>query len=80
VKANASGQVVLKLKTPWRDGTTRLEVSPPEFMLRPAASVPRPWLHPPMTASQLSVSAVGCPVWIVNGQPARRRRALVLQP
>ena len=27
-------QVVLKLKTPWRDGTTHLVMSPPEFMQR----------------------------------------------
>lgn len=35
----------LKLKTPWRDGTTHLVMSPLEFMLRLAALVPRPRLH-----------------------------------
>ena len=32
VQTNAAGQVVLKLKTPWRDGTTHIVISPPEFM------------------------------------------------
>ncbi len=32
VRTNAAGQVVLKLKTPWRDGTTHLVMSPLEFM------------------------------------------------
>ncbi len=36
---------MLKLKTPWRDGTTRLVMSPLEFMQRLAALVPRPRLH-----------------------------------
>jgi len=45
VQANAAGQVVLKLKTPWRDGTTHLVMSPLEFMQRLAALVPRPRLH-----------------------------------
>ena len=45
VQTNAAGQVVLKLKTPWRDGTTHLVMSPLEFMQRLAALVPRPSLH-----------------------------------
>jgi hypothetical protein len=45
VQCNAAGQVVLKLKTPWRDGTTHLVMSPLEFMQRFAAQVPRPRLH-----------------------------------
>ena len=45
VRANAAEQVVLKLKTPWRDGTTHLVMSPLEFMQRLAALVPRPRLH-----------------------------------
>jgi hypothetical protein len=32
VQLNAAGQVELKLKTPWRDGTTHLVMSPLEFM------------------------------------------------
>jgi hypothetical protein len=34
VQTNAAGQVVLKLKTTWRDGTTHLVMSPLEFMQR----------------------------------------------
>jgi hypothetical protein len=45
VQTNTAGQVVLKLKTPWRDGTTHLMMSPLEFMQRLAALVPRPRLH-----------------------------------
>ena len=45
VQLNAAGQVELKLKTPWRDGTTHLVMNPLEFMQRPAALVPRPRLH-----------------------------------
>ena len=42
VQCNATGQVMLKLKTPWHDGTTQLVISPLEFMQRLAALVPRP--------------------------------------
>ena len=45
VQTNAAGQVVLRLITPWRDGTTPLVMSPLEFMQRLAALVPRPRLH-----------------------------------
>ena len=45
VQTDAAGQVVLKLKTAWRDGTTHLVMSPLEFMQRLAALVPRPRLH-----------------------------------
>jgi hypothetical protein len=37
VQLNAAGLVELKLKTPWRDGTTHLVMSPLEFMQRLAA-------------------------------------------
>jgi hypothetical protein len=33
---------MLKLKTPWHDGTTRLAMSPLEFMQHFAALAPRP--------------------------------------
>jgi hypothetical protein len=36
---------VLTLKTPYRDGTTHIVMSPLEFMQRLAALVPRPRLH-----------------------------------
>ena len=45
MQVNAAGQVELKLKTPWRDGTTHLVMGPLEFMQRLAALVPRPRLH-----------------------------------
>ena len=32
VQTNATGQVMLKLKTAWRDGTTQLAMSPLKFM------------------------------------------------
>ena len=37
VQTNAAWQVVLKLKTPWRNGTAHLVMSPLEFMQRLAA-------------------------------------------
>jgi putative transposase len=45
LSVNRAGQVVLRLKTPYRDGTTHLVMSPLEFMQRLAALVPRPRLH-----------------------------------
>ena len=45
VQINSAGQVVLKLKTAWRDGTTHIAMSPLEFMQRLAALVPRPRLY-----------------------------------
>jgi len=45
VQTNAAGQVVLKLKTAWRDGTTHLVMSPLERMQRLAALAPRPRRH-----------------------------------
>jgi hypothetical protein len=45
VRCNRAGQVLLKLKTVWRDGTTHLVLSPLQFMQRFAALVQRPRLH-----------------------------------
>jgi len=45
VQCNSARQVVLKLKTPWHDGTTHIVMSPLTFMQRLAALVPRPRLH-----------------------------------
>jgi len=42
---NQDGQVVLTLKTPYRDGTTHIVMSSLEFMQRLAALVPRPRLN-----------------------------------
>jgi hypothetical protein len=40
-----AGEVVLQLKTPYRDGTTHLIMTPLEFLQRLAALIPRPRLH-----------------------------------
>ncbi len=45
LKRNGAGQVVLQLKSAYRDGTTHIVMSPLEFMQRLAALVPRPRLH-----------------------------------
>ena len=45
MQTNVVGQVVPKLKTPWREGTTHQGMPPLEFMQRLAALVPRPRLH-----------------------------------
>jgi len=45
LKRNGEGQVVLQLKSAWRDGTTHIKMSPLEFMQHLAALVPRPRLH-----------------------------------
>ena len=42
---NARDQVVLRLKSAWRDGTTHIKMSALEFMQRLAVLVPRPRLH-----------------------------------
>ena len=45
VPCNAAGPLALRLKTPWRDGTSHIVMSPLEFMQRPAARARRPRLH-----------------------------------
>ena len=40
-----NGNIVLQLKTPYRDGTTHVVMAPLEFLQRLAALVPRPRLH-----------------------------------
>ncbi len=42
---NRAGQLVLTLKTAYREGTTHVLMSPLEFLQRLAALVPRPRLH-----------------------------------
>ncbi len=41
LKQDGAGNVVLQLKSPWRDGTTHIVMTPQEFMHRLAALVPR---------------------------------------
>jgi hypothetical protein len=45
LKRNRAGDVVLQLKSAFKDGTTHIVISPLEFMQRLAALVPRPRLH-----------------------------------
>jgi hypothetical protein len=45
LKRNRTGQVVLQLKSPYKDGTTHIVMEPLEFMERLAALVPRPRQH-----------------------------------
>ena len=45
VQLNAAAQVELRHKTPWRDGTPHLVMSPMEFVQRLAVLEPRPRLH-----------------------------------
>jgi len=52
VKRNAAGQVVFKLRTPWRVGITDLVMSPLEFMTHLAAQLPLPRLHCLATVSR----------------------------
>jgi hypothetical protein len=42
---DGAARVTFELKTPWRDGTTHLEMTPIDFIERLAALVPRPRLH-----------------------------------
>mgnify|MGYP006445222873 CR=1 FL=1 len=42
LSTNSAGQVVYRLKQPFRDGTTHVLFSPEEFIARLAALVPRP--------------------------------------
>ena len=42
---NAQGQVVYKLKTPYRNGTTHIVLSPLEFLSRLTSIIPRPRIH-----------------------------------
>jgi hypothetical protein len=46
LKHNRAGQLVLQLKSAYRDGTTHIVMSPLQFMQRLAALVPRPALAP----------------------------------
>ena len=45
LKRNRAGQVVLQLKSAFKDGTSHIVMLPLEFMERLAALVPRPRLH-----------------------------------
>ncbi len=70
LQTDAAGQVVLKLKTPWRDGITHLVMSPLEFKQRLAALESRPRRHQPMTPSRLSIRLGRYLLW-VDCRPTR---------
>ena len=75
VQLNAAGQVELKLKTPWRDGTTHLVMSPMEFMQRLAALVPRPRLHLIRFHGVLAPNAKLRSLVVPQGPPAQAQAA-----
>jgi hypothetical protein len=75
VQLNATGQVELKLKTPWRDGTTHLLMSPLEFMQRLAALVPRPRLHLIRFHGVLAPNAKLRPLVVPQQPPAKAQAA-----
>ena len=70
LKRNGAGDVVLQLKSAYRDGTTHIKMSPLEFMQRLAALVPRPRLHLIRFHGVLAPNA-GLRAAIVPGQPEK---------
>jgi hypothetical protein len=70
--------VELKLKTPWRDGTTHLVMSPLEFMRRLAALVPRGPPEQEEPAAEAAATAV-CEGEIVQARPHRISWAQLLK-
>jgi hypothetical protein len=75
--------VELKLKMPWRDGTTHLVMSPLEFMQRLAALVPRPLVvpqEPEVQERAAEVAVAGeCDVQTVQSRPHRISWARLLK-
>ncbi len=63
LKLSDCGQVVYELKTPYRDGTTHVVMSPQERMQRLAALVPRPRLHLTRYHGILAPNASGARRW-----------------
>jgi hypothetical protein len=75
VELNAAGQVELKLKTPWRDGTTHIVMGSLQFMQRLAALVRRPRLHLIRFHGALAPNAKPRPLVVPQGPPAQARAA-----
>ena len=69
VQINATGQAELKLKAPWRDGTTHRVMSPLEFLQRLAALVPGPRLHLIRFLGVLVPNAKLRPLVVTQGPP-----------
>jgi Putative transposase len=80
VQLDAARQVELRLKTPCRDGTTHLVMSPLEFMQRLAALVPRPPLLLTRFHGVLAPKATLRPLVVPRGPPRRHRRPPRPQP
>jgi hypothetical protein len=75
VQLNDTGQVELRLKTPWRDGTTHLVMSPLEFRQRLAALMPRPRRRVRFAASVHRRGAVALRGGVREPRPGRRAQA-----
>ena len=76
VQLNAAGQVELQLKTPGRDGTTHLVMSPLEFVHRLAALVPRPRLRLTRVHGVLAPNAKLRPLVVPQPPPAQAQALL----
>ena len=82
VQCNAAGQVVLKLKTAWHDGTTHIVMSPLEFMQRLAARATegRPsGAHAPAPVAPDPIGGAGRAGRRCRRVGARRSRAQLLK-
>jgi Putative transposase len=75
VQLKAAGQVELKLKTPWRDGTTHVVMSPMAFMQRLAALVPPSRLHAIRFHGVLAANAKLRALAVPQGLPAQGQAA-----
>ncbi|MEO7134900.1 MAG: transposase, partial [Vicinamibacterales bacterium] len=53
----ADGHYLLRLKAPWRDGTTHLKLEPIELMERLAAQIPKPRINLVLYAGVLAPNA-----------------------
>jgi hypothetical protein len=71
VQLNAAGQVEIKFKTPWLNGTTHLVMSQLEFMQRLDALVPRPRLHLIRFHGVLAPNAKLRPLVVPQSPPAQ---------
>jgi hypothetical protein len=74
VQTNAAGHVVLKLKTPWRDGTTPLVMSPLEFMAAAGGAGAQTEAAPDSVPWRPGTERVPRRAWMPTGRPASRPR------
>jgi hypothetical protein len=64
------GHYRLKLKGPWRDGTTHLKFEPIELMERIAAQIPKPYINLVLYAGVLAPNAKLRKQVVAHGRPA----------